>query len=941
MKSKKYIYLWAKKGRNINKEYMWLPLYLHLKDTACVASFLWEHWVSDGVKACIIDSIYLDNLENFNKEDIAKNLLIFLALSHDIGKATPIFQLKPSFNKDFDLDKAIVENLSKAGFKDLAEYNISNVENIHHTITGALILQKNGINNCVSSIITAHHGNPKTFNNSIDIIYPSSFYQSEEENSDIYKDWKKLQNEILKNALKESNLDDLKQLPLIAKQGQVLLSGILIIADWIASNEDYFPLIDLDQIEDNSNRAEKGLIKWFTEKTENWTPSSIDIDNIYQERFILSNHLKFIPRDAQAKITDLIEDTSDPGIAIIEAPMGIGKTEIALVAAEQMAVKTGRNGIFFALPTQATSNGIFPRIEKWLENLKDDYSNIRALRLMHGKAYLNKDFTNLSKTIDVKTYEQDDDKNFVSVNDYFNGRRLRILDDFIVGTIDQILLASLKQKHLMLIHLGLANKVVIIDEVHAYDAYMSTYLYETVRWLGAYNVPVIILSATLPIEKRNKLVKEYSLGKYKKFKDLKKPDNFINNYSYPLLTYTDNGEIKQFDNFNKDKIKKKEIEIKKIKTKDFDQLFDILKKQKEYGGVIGVFVNTVRKAQEVESVLTSIFNREDVLLIHSQFIDTDRYKKENTLLKEIGKGNEPNKPNALRPKFKIVVGTQVMEQSLDIDFDMIFTELAPMDLMIQRMGRLYRHDINKRPRNIKAPTAYILNIGDYDFDKGTTYVYDKYILFRTEFYVPDKITIPNDVSKLVQAVYGNDDININNNLKSIYTEYKDKYEIKIKSKEEKAKTFRLKSPETKISDNNNLYNIIDRENINTTSDIKAYAQVRDSSESLEVICLQESKEGYKIFGDTKNITSFKKEAINIAKQTIRLPQGILYGQNIDDMINVLESYYLKNFKEWDNIPILKNNICLVFDENGDYIFKDYVLHYDAFYGLSYEKIENK
>ena len=208
-------------------------------------------------------------------------------------------------------------------------------------------------------------------------------------------------------------------------------------------------------------------------------------------------------------------DTNDPGIFIFEAPMGMGKTEAALYGVELLAQKKGASGLFFALPTQATTNGIFPRVEKWLTDIVDDFDENLSLRLVHGKAYLNEDFQRLAKNINTDANYEDHPS--VIVN-------------------DQFLLLSLKQKHLFLRHLGFSKKVVVIDEVHAYDAYMNQYLYQALKWMGAYNVPVIILSATLPAEKREELIKEYLIGKGIKTRK-QKHDRQIAKDTYPLITY--------------------------------------------------------------------------------------------------------------------------------------------------------------------------------------------------------------------------------------------------------------------------------------------------------------------------------------------------------------------------------------------------------------------
>ena len=209
----------------------------------------------------------------------------------------------------------------------------------------------------------------------------------------------------------------------------------------------------------------------------------------------------------------------------------------------------------------------------------------------------------------------------------------------------------------MLRHLGFVNKVVVIDEVHAYDAYMGVYLYQAIKWMGAYGVPVVVLSATLPIEKRNELVKNYMKGAGYKFTNAPKPENFDENEAYPLLTITDGEKVIQFEDFEKEAGTDFEVnKLSKVESEDIAELIKSITNE----GVVGVIVNTVRKAQEYARICSEVFGEQNVFLLHSSFIATDRYKKEEELLRTIGKNGD-------RPKFKIVIGTQVIEQSLDID----------------------------------------------------------------------------------------------------------------------------------------------------------------------------------------------------------------------------------------------------------------------------------
>ena len=363
-----------------------------------------------------------------------------------------------------------------------------------------------------------------------------------------YAFWEGQQKSIINWALNENGFNNIEDLPKINQIGQIILTGLVIIADWIASNDEYFPLINISEdFVDNTKRKENGWSKWF--KTYVWESDSKidDVKGIYKSDF------GFNPNDIQEKLFDIISNIEKPGIVVIEAPMGIGKTEMALVSVEQLVNKCKKSGMFFGLPTQATSNGIFTRVKDWLSKVCEGKDEIEkhSIKLMHGKAELNEEYTKIKQS----TYNDTTD---VIVNDWFSGRKKSMLDEFVVGTVDQFLLASLKQKHFMLRHLGFSKKVVIIDEVHSYDVYMTEYLKRTLNWMGAYNIPVILLSATLPVEIKEKLIEGYLKPLYKKKIDIK----YNKNLNYPVITYSDANKVYQFSDFKLEKSKIVKIEKK-------------------------------------------------------------------------------------------------------------------------------------------------------------------------------------------------------------------------------------------------------------------------------------------------------------------------------------------------------------------------------------------
>ncbi|EJN94202.1 CRISPR-associated helicase [Streptococcus ratti FA-1 = DSM 20564] len=303
----------------------------------------------------------------------------------------------------------------------------------------------------------------------------------------------------------------------------------------------------------------------------------------------------------------------------------------------------------------------------------------------------------------------------------------------------------------------------------------------------------------------------------------------------------------------------------------------------------------------------------------------------------IGKGAD-------RPKKKIIVGTQVIEQSLDIDFDVLISDLAPMDLLIQRMGRLHRHDI-KRPVNHQRPYFYVLGMTDnLDFESGTSFVYGDYLLIRTQYFLPDTVTIPEDISSLVQKVYRNSDIDFEDeNLNKKYQVAKNGHDVKIERQENKAKNYRIADPilVESISHKGNLIGWLKNPNL-SESEETSYSQVRDIEETIEVIALKKVESGYGLFGKDKDISDYITDyqlAREVAQNTLRLPQSLSKSYNIDQSIKELENYNNQHLPTWRKSTWLKGALGIIFDENNEFVLNGRKLRYNEKYGISMEEVE--
>ncbi len=919
---------WAKKDEHKgNNE--WLPLKVHLEDTSRVCGFLWDHWLCDGQRQIISGE---------NDQNIGRQVMLFLGAIHDLGKATPAFQTKSSGLMKSDLDYELLERLERTGAKGITNMRLANAGSSPHNIAGEALLRYFDERFChpedICSIVGGHHGRPvsKDIISKQLISYKTNYFQSERDSDFLRTLWEKNQRKILSWAIELAGFTSPSEIPILSVPAQVQALGLLTMADWIASNTKYFPLMHIEEenMIDSRERLENGMIKWF--KTYGWiTYNQFDTKTAFEHRF------GFTPRPVQKIFIDTIASTQKPGLFILEAPMGMGKTEAALMGAEELAYKADRKGVFFGLPTQATSNGIFPRIQSWLQNISKDNDSKNELRLIHGKAHLNSEYVKLINSSDIAS-DSNEYEAFVT-NQWFSGKKTAIMDDFVVGTVDQFLMIALKQKHLALRQLGFAKKVVIIDEVHAYDAYMNQYLQMALTWMASYRVPVILLSATLSSDSRQELTKSYLKGLGIKTHNIqvagKTFEEYLSSDDYPLITYTDGGNVCQVKDFPPNT--EKDFIIQRIHDSDIEDIIDDI--FANGGGNIGVIVNTVKRAQEFAKKMAVRYGEENIELLHSSFLATERVCKEENLMKMIGQGK-----NIKRPEKKIVVGTQVIEQSLDIDFDAMISDLAPIDLLIQRLGRLHRHD-RTRPFRCVKPTLYLLGCSnDLIFEEGSESVYGGYYLARTQFFLGENISIPGDISPLVQSVYGNQDIELEFGNQEKYEEYKRISKERQVRKRSKAKTYCLKSPYLKkqriekLTLHDWLENITEEK-----SDEIGHSQVRDADESIEVIALRKLNEGYGfLFGkyagiDLSNQIQNEEISMQIAGETLRLPRSLCLPYQIEKTIHELENIYLRYFKNWDESSWLRGSLGILFDQELNCRLNGYILHYDQKYGLSYQK----
>jgi len=928
MISEKAKVIWAKKS-HLDQDNQWLPLVIHMADAAEISRILWHQWVPEGTKRRIASGICKEQMDYFDLEDKALSCFIFLSAIHDLGKATPAFQGKLGKK---EIDEYLLNQLNEAG---LFIPDNTHPFKARHYWASQVILENFLFSRNLAVIVGGHHGKPPNRKELRDLCLAYKKDLGWEKGQDA---WRQVQKDLLDYALELAGLSEQEAKtfePDIA--AQVLLSGLVIIVDWIVSNEDLFEYVDsIRIIKSYYERIEKAWDKLSL--PECWIPGNAweNLGNEYfKKRFEIEK-----PRPVQVAVVDILKDVTNPGIVIIEAPMGEGKTEAALAAAELLAYRTKRSGVFFALPTQASANGLFMRVCSWIARLEDGVDH--SVYLAHGKADLNELYSKMRKaTEEIGCYwvggatEEDTDEDAIIVHDWLSGRKKGILADFVIGTIDQVLMGGLKQKHLALRHLGLANKVIILDECHAYDAYMSQYLYKVLNWLGAYNVQVVVLSATLPGDKRKQLIDAYLNKDYPQFDVVEEsilPD-WATTYDYPIITYTSNNMVFQ-KNVNASR-RNQYVEVNKIKTDE--EIIPLLEKLLSEGGCAGIIVNTVKRAQRITGELRKIFGEENVLLLHSHFIAVDRAIKEKELFEKLGaKGKRPDKC--------IVVGTQVFEQSCDIDFDVLITDICPMDLLIQRIGRLHRH-LRKRPTQLLKPQCFVIVDKLNEFDVGSELIYGKYLLMNTFSLLPSQMKLPDDIPKLVQKTYDDKGVLISPELQEEYKNAKAKQKRILDDKISRAEDFQISSPYKRSS---NLIGWLDSLVKDDPSGKRGEATVRDIENTIEVLVVQKKNKELFIlpwhpkFGGQKVPNDMPPPvdlARAIAECSIQLPRELCW--QIDNTISELERISLLELWAWQQSPWLKGELFLVLDKDLSAELCGYRLQYDKFYGLLLRKISEE
>lgn len=905
---------WAKSNHETRQS---LSLVHHSLDVAETSPFVADHFLSKAEQQKLSETLGIE----------IKSIVKFVSALHDIGKASTFFQQK---------DPNLYTQTKKA-FNLPSNPNPFHYTNVYHSlISGWTLLKwfkqkeipikKTDLKHWFY-ILSGHHG---TFQGQV-LEHDDALLEP--------KEWHTLRLELIDFLLQQLNFTEkfFQRLPDLKWDNSIvaIITSCLIASDWIGSNESNFPYTEMP-IENRGKRAQIGFEK--SQLGAKYIPDNNPLDS-FHTRFNLPDHYK--PTPVQRGMVESVDMLQIPSLILLETQTGGGKTAAALMTADKLAKKFNKEGVFIAQPTQITSNAMFERVLTWLQH-NQNLDTETTVSLAHGKAMFDETLTQLKTQPLAQIYDETSKSTgSIEAKSWFSGNKKNLLSSVSVGTIDQLLFSVLPSKHVVLRHLGLLNKVVIIDEIHASDDYMKVYLLRAFEWLGFYGVPVIALSATVSSEMRQELLEAYRYGsnRCKGEKRLSQEENtYINEEGiYPRITFA-----------NKDKVGRIHVESES-RNQDTHVEFlegdiDIIAKKivnlaKEGGCVAGI-CGTVSRAQQLyEEVVQLEGSSENIVLLHSRFIASHRKTIEDSLVHCLG----PDVSKRLQKL--IVISTQILEQGLDLDFDTMVSDIAPVDLILQRMGRIHRHPIDqsKRPEAMNTPHLYITGV-DFSqdivtFPKGLLMVYRKYPLLRSVIALQTHlekndgvVSSPGDVASLIASSQDADinSLNVDTTWIEVLKKEEEKEQEYITKKRQKARKILLPKPTEKHV---GKWSEIMQE----ANDESVQAQVRDTESNVEVIVVQQKGNHIYPLTVAKDLDANipvddihcipDSVAKSLATCTVRLPSYVVGDKEI---VELEEKGYIS---AWQNTHWLKGMLPLILDEKGYASIGNTQVMYDESIGL--------
>ncbi|WP_405466665.1 CRISPR-associated helicase Cas3' [Streptomyces jietaisiensis] len=949
--------LWGKSAaRNGGRTHLLLG---HLLDTAAVAGVMWDRYLSASFR------------RRLNEISAGRGRLWFMWVCgiHDCGKACPAFQ---------SMDAVEATPVLAAGLT-WGRLPTGKQQRWRHDVAGALLLRPRLIAEWddeeaaewVWPLVAGHHG---TFP-------PGSGLKPPRGAQGRGAAWEGAQRavvDVFTRAIGFEDLAEVRPVGALRKAEQLALSGLIVMADWIASDSSQFDgLADADSVSFAGARRRAEAAWERLRLRGGWRGLPLPQDPLEP----LTRRLGVLPRASQRELVERAWSMPVPGLLVAEAPMGEGKTKAALAAAEVLAARFGLDGVFVAMPTQATSDPMYEQVLQWVRTFDPELES--QVALLHGRRRFNAWWRNIwagkprpdgdgcgceDKGDPGATGMAEDD--FGAIDEdaeygmalaqsspdrtagsgadgpayWFLDNKRGLLTAFAVGTVDHLLHAATRTRHIMLRFAGLVGKVVVVDEVHAADVYMRQFLVEALRWLGQAGVPVVLLSATLPPAQRQHFVDSYLsgvLGTADVHRRVPEPAG------YPCVTAAYGVDGRAVAETSRKAVeswrKSTSVRLAWLPETDFAgaRVAEAVRRTVAVGGVVLVVVNQVDRAQAIYRDLREGGFDGGLHLLHAHLCAAHRAERTTECLRLMGP-----QAGGDRPERMVVIATQLAEQSFDVDADVLITDLAPTDLLLQRIGRLHRHSGTRRPDGHRVPRVFVTGVapakdGTPRFLPTSEYIYGQWSLLRAAALVAEAAgalmdaktaesaapgwDIPADVPGLVARAYGDAEIcPVGWNEAGAW----ESWQAKEWERETNAENYLLcRRREWAFPTLEGLHYAGSR----AASEEQLDAVVRDGDPSVEVIIVHRHSSGYRAVDGTwlgvHGEVDDDEATDRLMGGTIRLPPRLTEAARNE----------LKPLPGWADRPWLRYHLALVLEEDGTRLLGTDRVSYDDALGLVIER----
>ena len=597
----------------------------------------------------------------------------------------------------------------------------------HDRVLGGVIGATPGLRKMLYAAVAGHHGGPPAYLDN---------RKHKDQASQIGAEASHLAREAIEAVaalFPEASLDGSTESE--ARRFSWALSGLTVQADWIGSNSEWFP------------PQQAGTpVEIYWHQTLARADKAISEAGLHRTRPTPNGAAQVLlhaapPRPMQVAVAE-IGLPAGPVMGLIEDTTGSGKTEAALILAARMMAAGKGDGFFFALPTMATSNAMLERLESIAPRLFDGRP---SLALTHGRAKMNDLFRS------IRGRDGSDPGGGPSCGSWLADDRRRILlADIGVGTIDQALMAVLPTRFNTLRLRALSGHILIVDEAHEFDPYMEAQLRRLLQFHALLGGSAIVMTATLPLGMRAGYAKAFQKGL-----GIRRPCD-VTGDAYPMLTVVGH----EIDSVRPQPVPGAHRDVGVNRLIDEATAIQLLRTGIERGAACAWIRNSVSSAIESAKALREAGIETD--LLHARFTVADRLMHEAAVQGRFGR-------DGVDRAGRVVVATQVIEASLDLDFDLMVSDLAPIGSLIQRAGRLWRH-MDRRPAARRPMTELALHVlapDPHQVDDANwlrrllgsgARVYPQDVQWRTAKALFDRgvIQAPGGLRDLIEAVHGED-----------------------------------------------------------------------------------------------------------------------------------------------------------------------------------------